>query len=228
MPERAKVTVKVMVKICGLVRAEDARHVADAGADLLGAILSPGFPRSVAPEHAREFTDPNGPPLVAVLVNEPPARAAALGRTAGAAVLQLHGDESPDTLEVLRDTGSWSLWKALRPRTPDDLRRDVERYAEHVDGFLLDGWHATERGGAGVCVAPELVAAARDGLPGGVLLALAGGLTPESVAEAVARAQPDLVDVSSGVEAALGRKDPVKVERFLRAARAGTSTPEVR
>ena len=77
-------------------------------------------------------------------------------------------------------------------------------------------------------VAPELVAAARDGLPGGVLLALAGGLTPESVAEAVARAQPDLVDVSSGVEAALGRKDPAKVERFLRAARAGISAPVVR
>jgi phosphoribosylanthranilate isomerase len=210
------------------MQREDARNAARAGADFLGAILSGGYPRSIAAETARGFTDPLGPPLVAVLVNETPPGAAAIAETAGASVLQLHGDESPGTVEELRALGDWTLWKVVRPREPDDLRRAIERYGEHVDGLLMDGWHPTARGGTGTRVAWHVVEAVRDELPDRVLLILAGGLTPENVAEAVRRVRPDVVDVSSGVESAVGRKDPERVERFIRAARASTAARETR
>lgn len=208
-----------LVKICGLVRADDARHARAAGADLVGAVLTEGFRRSVPPDTARQFTGPAGPPLVAVLVNESVGSASAIARRAGASVLQLHGDESPRRLAELRGEGDWSLWKALRPRAADDLRRGIERYAEGADALLLDGWNPSARGGSGTLVSWKLVEEERDGLPPGVLLILAGGLTPENVGEAVERLKPDVVDVSSGVEASVGRKDPGRMERFVQAAR---------
>ncbi len=207
------------MKVCGLVRLEDARHAAAAGADFLGAILTAGFSRSVAAATAVAFTSPEGPPLVAVLVNEPVDAAIAVAGASGASVLQLHGDEPPEALDALRSAGSWSLWKALRPRSVDDLREGVDLYAEHADALLLDGWHPSARGGQGVRVSWDVVEAASAELPEGTLLILAGGLTPDNVDEAVSRLLPDIVDVSSGVEAAVGRKDPLRVERFIRAAR---------
>ena len=215
-----------LVKVCGLMQREDARHAARAGADFLGATLSAGFPRSIAAETARGFADPLGPPLVAVLVNETPPAAAAIAEAAGAAVLQLHGDESPGMVEELRALGAWTVWKVVRPRERDDLRRAIERYGEHVDGLLLDGWNPTSRGGTGTRVAWHLAEAVRDELPDRVLLILAGGLTPENVAEAVRRVRPDVVDVSSGVESAVGKKDPSRVERFIRAARGSAAARE--
>lgn len=208
-----------LVKICGLVRADDARHARVAGADLVGAVLTEGFRRSIPPDTARPFTEPGGPPLVAVLVNESAGSASAIARQAGASVLQLHGDESPQRLAELRGEGDWNLWKALRPRSPDELRRGIERYAECADALLLDGWHPSARGGSGTRVSWKLVEDERDGLPPGVLLILAGGLTPENVGEAVERLEPDVVDVSSGVEASVGRKDLGRMERFVQAAR---------
>jgi phosphoribosylanthranilate isomerase len=112
----------------------------------------------------------------------------------------------------------------VRPRTVDELRRAVDEFAGHVDGLLVDGWHATARGGSGTRAPWDVVEAARDELPEGVLLILAGGLTPDNVGEAVARVRPDVVDVSSGVESAVGKKDPARVERFVQAARAARTT----
>ena len=217
MPEPAR--SGPLVKICGLVRAADARHARAAGADLVGAILSEGFRRSIRPDTARQFTEPGGPPLVAVLVNESAGSASAIARRAGASVLQLHGDESPERLAELRREGDWNLWKVLRPRSADDLRRGIERYAERADALLLDGWNPRARGGSGTRVSWELVEEGREELPAGVLLILAGGLTAENVGDAVACLEPDVVDVSSGVEASVGRKDPGRMERFVQAAR---------
>ena len=104
----------VRVKICGLMRPRDARHAADAGADYLGAILSEGFGRSVPAVLARKFTQPGGPPLVAVFVDEPTGDAVAKARQVSASVLQLHGNESPVVVDELRREGSWELWKAVR------------------------------------------------------------------------------------------------------------------
>ena len=216
----------VRVKICGLMRVEDARHAAQAGADYLGAILSEGFGRSVAPEIAREFALPDGPPLVAVMVDEPTGEAVAKARQVRASVIQLHGDESPATLDDLRRAGSWMLWKVVRPRTPDELARAADRYAEHADALMVDGWHRDLPGGSGTRVPVELVEGVRAGLPLTLAFVFSGGLTPDTVADAVARLAPDVVDVASGVEAERGRKDPAKVEAFIRAARG--AAPAVR
>jgi len=217
-----------MVKVCGLMQRDDARHAAGAGADFLGAILSAGFPRSVAATTARGFTGPQGPPLVAVLVNETVAAAASAADAAGASVIQLHGDETPGMLDDLRGSGEWKVWKAVRPRSVDELRRVVARYAEHVDALLLDGWHPNARGGAGTRVSWDLIESVREELPEGTVLVLAGGLTPENVGEAVRRLRPDVVDVSSGVEAQVGRKDPARVERFIQAARGAAAARGLR
>lgn len=208
-----------LVKICGLARADDARQARVAGADLLGALLTEGFRRSIRPDTAREFTEPGGPRLVAVLVNESAASASAIARRAGASVLQLHGDESPQRLAELRQEGDWSLWKVLRPRSADDLRRGIECYVERADALLLDGWNPRALGGSGTRVSWELVEQGCGGLPAGFFLILAGGLTPENVGEAVARLQPDVVDVSSGVEVSFGHKDAGRMARFVQAAR---------
>jgi phosphoribosylanthranilate isomerase len=210
------------VKICGLTSAGDARHAAASGADFLGAILSAGFPRSVSAETARGFTTPQGPPLVAVMVDELPGTAASLARAARAAVLQLQGDEPPSTIDALRAEG-WRIWKTLRPRSAEEMRKGIARYGARVEAIHLEGWHPQARGGAGARVSWELVASLRAELPSSTLLVLAGGLTPENVGEAIARLRPDVVDVSSGVEAEVGRKDPARVERFVQAAKSPAS-----
>ena len=210
----------VRVKICGLMRPEDAEHAAGAGADYLGAILSEGFGRSVPVALAREFAQPGGPPLVAVFVDEPTGGVVAKARQVRASVLQLHGDESPAVLDELRREGSWALWKAVRPRSAAELLRAADGYAEHADALLVDGWHRDLPGGGGVHFPWDVIEEIRGQLPSGLALVAAGGLTPDTVAAAVARLTPDVVDVSSGVESAPRQKDATKVEAFIRAARA--------
>ena len=207
------------------MRPQDARHAALAGADYLGAILSEGFGRSVPPLVAREFAQTDGPPLVAVMVDEPTGEAVAKARQVRASVLQMHGDESASMLDDLRREGSWAIWKAIRPRTADELSRAADRFAEHADALLVDGWHRDHRGGAGARLPWELIERLREDLPAGLSLVTAGGLTPETVGEAVIRLTPDVVDVSSGVESVPGQKDPAKVEAFIRAARSAGEKP---
>ena len=211
---------EVRVKICGLTRIEDARHAVGAGADFIGAILSEGFARSVPPERARSFREGDDPPLVGVLVNPSVEDARQRAEASGASILQLHGEESPELFDRLRDMGDWTLWKAVRPRSVDELRGAVHRYADRIDALLLDGWHPEHRGGSGARFDWAMIARVRAELPDDVDLIVAGGLTPATVADAVAALAPDIVDVASGVEAAPGRKDPAKVEAFIRAARS--------
>ena len=214
------------VKICGLTRAADARSARAAGADYLGVILSRGFPRSVDAALARSLRSEGGPPLVGVVVDETPAAAAAAARDAGVDVLQLHGDEPPEVLRALRADGPWRLWKAVRPRSAEEIVEAAERYADLADALLVDGWHPERRGGSGTAFPWSALEEARDRLPPELRLVAAGGLTPYNVGEAVARLRPDVVDVSSGVEARPGEKDAAKVEAFVRAARGAPTDPD--
>ena len=209
------------VKICGVTRVEDARLAADAGADFVGAVLSPGFGRSVPPSVAAGYAPgSDGPTLVAVVVDPGPGEVEAWAAESGAGVVQLHGEETPELLRSLRERGPWSLWKAVRVSMADDVRAAVERYGEVADGLLLDGARSGERGGGhGVRFPWEAAEEAREALRGLTFVA-AGGLTPESVGEAVRRLRPDVVDVSSGVEARVGVKEPALVRAFARNARA--------
>jgi len=204
-----------VVKICGVMRVEDARMAESLGAGYVGMILSGGFQRSVTPEVAAAIASSLEIESVAVLVDESVEVAAVIAETVGAAVLQLHGNEPEGAVAELRAAGDWLVWKALRLREAHDLERGLQRYGGSVDGFLLEGWHPSKVGGSGVAFAWEEFAAARDGLPEGVALIAAGGLTPENVREAVSQLRPDVVDVSSGVELEVGIKDAGLVQAFV-------------
>jgi phosphoribosylanthranilate isomerase len=209
------------VKICGLTRSVDARQAQRVGADYLGFVLSSGFGRSVPEAHAAEVVAGTSVPRVAVLVDESPASATRLARSIDASVLQLHGDEGRSTVLALREAGDWAIWKAVRARGPEDISRIVDDLGDVVDGLLVEGWREGVIGGGGVPLAVDH-RAVRAAVPEGLLFILAGGLTPESVGEGVARFAPDVVDVSSGVERSPGRKAHDRLEAFVRSARAGS------
>lgn len=215
----------VRVKICGLVRRADALAADAAGADYLGVVLTPGFARSVPPERARSVVDGTSALKVAVLVDEEPRVAEKAAVALGADVLQLHGSETVELFGELRRRGPWRLWKAVRARSIDDVRAAVSAYAEHADGLLVEGWREGVTGGGGARLALE-PAATRALMPEGLDFVLAGGLRADTVAEAVARFRPSVVDVSSGVERAVGEKDPDLVRDFVEAARAAISPTE--
>ncbi len=137
--------------------------------------------------------------------------------TAGLDYAQLHGDEGPEQLAEQRGRG----FKAVRPGSLDEALDAAARYAgfgpKGGPNLLLDAYHPGEYGGTGIRADWSTAAVIASRVP---RLLLAGGLTPQNVAEAIAAVQPWGVDVSSGVEAAPGRKDHAKLRDFVRAALA--------
>ncbi|HET7293302.1 MAG TPA: phosphoribosylanthranilate isomerase [Vicinamibacteria bacterium] len=203
---------RLFVKVCGITSEEDARLVADAGADALGLVFWPNSPRAVGFEAARRIAAAAPPALVRVGVFVD-AGAEAIARAVdevGLDLVQLHGEERPELLEALPRRA----WKALR--VGDGLAAaDVAPWSRAA-GVLLDTRVAGTPGGTGRSFDWRLAAAVRDRIG---FLVLAGGLDASNVAEAVAAARPDGVDVSSGVERAPGRKDAAKLRAFVEAAR---------
>ena len=197
------------VKVCGITNLEDARAALDAGADMLGFNFYRRSPRYVTPAEAREVVErmPAGVTCVGVFVNEPaPEDVERIAREAGLNTVQLHGDETPGYCQTLRGLDTI---KALR------VGRDFD--VETVNAFgtgsvLLDAYVKGERGGTGHTFDWSLAALTRARVP---RLFLAGGLTPDNVAAAVAAVRPYAVDVCSGVETAPGRKSPELMRRFI-------------
>jgi phosphoribosylanthranilate isomerase len=207
------------VKVCGLMRHEDAAVAADAGARWLGVILAPGFRRSVTADDARIILQSFPVRRVGVFVDAHELILRSVAEKAGVDVLQLHGDESPDFAFRMREAG-WEVWKAVRARDADDFSAAAARYAGSVDALLVDGYTPDTHGGAGVRFDWHAVAARLGELPSGMRLVAAGGLRPENVADAVRILRPHAVDVSSGVESMPGRKDPQAVREFVRAVQS--------
>jgi len=206
------------VKICGLCRPEDAWVAAAAGADFAGVILAPGSPRSQSAESAeRIFAVAGSTRRVGVFVDAPNATVLALRDRLGLHVAQLHGREAPDDVETLRR--SMPVWKALRPRTASELATLLERYANIVDGILLDGFSPTAAGGSGTAFPWEQMASIRTLIPPDTRLIVAGGLTPDNVGRAIDLLSPHVVDVSSGVESAPGIKSAARIHAFLAQSR---------
>jgi phosphoribosylanthranilate isomerase len=207
------------VKICGVTTLEDALLAASLGADALGLNFYPRSPRYVSPTAAAKIVRALPPFIepVALFVNEPLSRAWEVARELGPVrTVQWHGEE-PEPCP----NPAFRFIPAFAVRAADDLAR-VSRYLEvcrDLDrmpaAVLLDGHAPGQYGGTGRAAPWELLAELRPGVP----VILAGGLTPENVAEAVRVVRPYGVDVASGVESAPGRKDPEKVRRFLANAR---------
>jgi phosphoribosylanthranilate isomerase len=200
----------VKIKICGITNLEDALLAAELGADALGFIFYPKSPRHVAPETAREIIA-QLPPFVAsvgVFVDEAAAVVQELAARVGLDWVQLHGQESP---EYCRNLGRRVI-KGFRIRDAESLR-PLADYREAAQALLLDTYKQGQVGGTGTVFDWRL---AREAKQFGRII-LAGGLTPENVAQAIAAAQPQAVDTASGTEAAPGRKDPAKLRAFFKA-----------
>jgi phosphoribosylanthranilate isomerase len=203
-------TARVRVKICGITNREDALLAVELGADALGFIFYPRSPRYLDPAAARAIIDVLPPFVtpVAVLVNESAATIADIMRRSGCRVAQLHGDEPPALLETL----AWPVIKGLPVAAPADLVA-LDRYPA-ARALLLDTKVAGQYGGTGATFDWTL---ARDAKACGRPIILAGGLTPDNIADAIRVAHPHAVDLSSGVELSPGKKDPEKLRRLFAA-----------
>jgi len=201
----------VVVKICGITNLPDALAAAEAGADALGFIFHEQSPRYLTTENAAAIIR-GLPPLivkVGVFVNASEDFVFQAISECGLNLLQFHGSESP---EFCAQFGLMSM-KAFRMRDADSLK-ELSNYK--TDAWLLDAYSSRQIGGTGEKFNWDLAIEARKlGRP----IFLAGGLSPDNVAEAIGKVQPYAVDVSSGVEASPGKKDPEKVKAFIRAAK---------
>jgi phosphoribosylanthranilate isomerase len=206
--------VRVRAKICGLTRPADAGAAADAGASFLGVVFA-GGPRVVTPERAAEVTAAaNGVPVFGVYGTQSVEDILRISRAAGLSGAQLHGAYSRAAAIRLRAEGL-QVWRVVRIAAPGDLD-GLSDAARDTDAVLVEPRVPHAPGGAGVSLDLAVAREARARLAG-TMMVLAGGLTPESVAEAVALVRPEAVDVSSGIEYLPGIKDPDKIARFLEA-----------
>ena len=207
------------VKICGLSSPEMARVAVAAGADAIGVVMHPQSPRHVNPGQAqlviraaRDEAGLRGQRIDTVLVvrTTPTAEAITLAQHIDADILQLHGAYAPEDF-ALAQRGHGRVWRAISlAERPDPL---LGEYGE--ERLLLDG----STPGSGDRWDTSIVQAARVGES----WLLAGGLSPDNVAEMIRKASPGGVDVSSGVESSPGVKDPSQIQRFIERARTARS-----
>ncbi|MHB8057587.1 MAG: phosphoribosylanthranilate isomerase [Desulfuromonadaceae bacterium] len=200
----------VKVKICGITNIDDALMAVEAGADALGFVLFQGSPRYISPEKAAEVIRllPPFVQTVGLFVNEELATVNLLADQCGLDIVQLHGEEPPEYSAAVRRR----VVKAFRVKDASTLD-ELSNY--RVAACLLDAWSPAAHGGTGTIFNWDLAAVVSAAHP----IILAGGLTPENVALAVATVKPYAVDVSSGVESRPGIKDAVLVSRFIRAVK---------
>ena len=202
----------VYVKVCGITTPEDARTATISGADAIGLVFAES-PRRLSVERAGEIAAalPDGMLKVGVFVDEEPEEVLRIVREVGLDYAQLHGDESPETVTLLRGEGV-KVIKALRVQGAGSL---TAMDAYDADLFLLDAWSEKARGGTGERFDWEV--AKSHGGRGNILVS--GGLTPENVREAIRFFEPYGVDASSSLEDAPGKKNAERVRRFVSAAK---------
>jgi len=200
------------VKICGITNTADAQAAVEAGADALGLIFYEKSPRYVSLKTAAEIsrTFPAFVMRMGLFVNAPADFILRAIAECGLTMLQFHGDETP---EFCAQFGLMTM-KTFRMHGPETLEQ-LPKY--RTDAYLLDAYSSTALGGTGETFNWNLaVEAKKFGKP----IFLAGGLTPENVADAIRKVHPFGVDVSSGVESAPGKKDHAKVKAFIDAAKS--------
>ena len=198
------------IKICGITNLDDALTAIEAGADALGFNFVPHTPRYIEAQNAATIIDCLPPFIttVGLFVNEELAKIEAIANQCHLNVIQLHGDESPEFCDTLNRKSI----KAFRIKDESSLSQ-LPNY--RASAYLLDTYVKGKMGGTGEVFDWHLAVKAKQYGP----IVLAGGLNPDNVAGAVRQVHPYGVDVSSGVEAKPGRKEPAKVRAFIRAVR---------
>ena len=212
------------VKICGLTTLQDAETAVAAGADYLGFIFYPPSKRAITPEAAQTITrqlrqQADCPLLVGVFVNETAAAMQAILAQCQLDLAQLSGEEVPSLVGDEKSPLYGRAYKAIRPASLAEAEAESEwfraptrREQPLLPSILIDTYHTNLRGGTGQTGDWEISAQIAQQIP---RLMLAGGLTADNVAEAVAQVRPFAVDVASGVEASPGHKDPNLVRAFI-------------
>jgi phosphoribosylanthranilate isomerase len=228
------------VKICGNTSLEDAQLSAQLGADAVGFVFAPS-PRQVTAAQVAAITPhlPAHVERVGVFHARDAGQIAAIALEAGLTAVQLHGGLDEPLAQRLAEkfkgsmriipTLHWTVEEQTQPETAQSpavqLAAQIERIARMglTDRVLIDSKVGAAMGGTGVAfdwtAARVLFASA----PSGMNLIVAGGLTPQNVAQAIDRLKPWGVDVSSGIESSPGRKDPALLARFIQNARAAAA-----
>ena len=201
------------VKVCGVTTRADLETVIDAGADAVGLIVdvSVDTPREIADQRAVELARATPPFVTTVLVTMPerPEATVDLASRVQPDVVQVHGDLTPGDLAYLSAKAHGDVVKAVSPEA-------AAKYDTVADALLVDSLDEAGAGGTGETHDWDRTRELVDSLSSPVVLA--GGLTPENVAEAVDVVRPFAVDVASGVESEPGRKDAGAVAAFVEAA----------
>ena len=203
------------MKICGITRLQDAEAAVGLGANALGFVFWPKSARYIDPLRAKPIIAALPPfvSAVGVFVNQSPDEVNDAARLACLAVVQLHGDETPQQAALI----DRPIVKAL---TLDSAGQELETWPANVT-VLLDAHDPDRRGGTGRTIdwgAVEPIARRRR-------LLLAGGLNPDNISEAVGRVRPFGVDISSGVETAPGIKDPLRLRALFENLNGINSAP---
>lgn len=219
---------RTRIKMCGFTREADVLTACALGADAIGFVLYPPSPRSVSVERAAELARllPAFATPVLLFVNETPERIQAACAAVPGALLQFHGDESPEFCAAMSQRTGRPHLKAARIPLSEAAHFDLLEFAlihQQAQALLLDA-HVDGYGGGGKTFNWSL-------LPPNVNahLVLSGGLTPANVADGIralrSRGLSLAVDVSSGIEATKGLKDAAKIQQFVAAVRAADADP---
>lgn len=206
------------IKICGLTRSVDAEYADAAAVEYLGVIFA-GGPRERTPTQARDTLAGRRARKVGVFADQAEDEIAATVETVGLHVVQMHGGADVKRVERVRAATGREVWVVVR--TADGMLPDsVEELGECADALLIDAHVPGQLGGSGVQVPWDRLGESLDALDYHPRIVLAGGLTPENVAEAIELVAPNIVDVSSGVESSPGVKDHARIRAFVAAVRS--------
>lgn len=223
-PSHTEESTPALIKFCGITRVEDARQASLLVADYVGVIFAES-PRQVGARAASAIFEAAGPDVahVAVFGQGEVDDISAMAEDVKADVIQLHGGAQPHEVEALRGSFSGEIWAVigLDPGA-SALPPEAEKLARVADGVLLDTRVAGRTGGTGVPFDWRRLADAVVALRDRTRVILGGGLDPGNVAAALRALRPDVVDVSSGVEAFPGIKDHGRMRAFTEAARSAS------
>lgn len=203
------------VKICGITNFEDARLAVEFGADMIGFNFFPCSKRYIDEGYAESIVERLMAPVikVGVFVNQTFEDIMDAEGIAELDMLQLHGDERQELVEQLRVETDAKIIKVFRVG-PDFDAAAIDEY--DVDAVMLDSFSTAEFGGTGKALDWDIAAKIAESVQ---TVYLAGGLNPENIVDAVRIVRPYAVDVASGVELAPGKKDPKKLEAFIKNAK---------
>jgi phosphoribosylanthranilate isomerase len=226
------------IKICGLTKLDQAQAIAKMGVDALGFICVSSSPRYISPTAVGQITSSllsaqteiarlSELDLIGVFLNSSISKISETVALAGLNAVQLHGDESPEFCDQVRSHLSATnpkikLVKALRVKDKAGLEQ-AHLFSNVVDAVLLDAYDPHMAGGTGKTLDWQML---RDFRPACDWW-LAGGLSPENVADAIALVCPNGLDISSGVERSAGDKDLAKVEQFVKRCISTNSAPVI-